>query len=106
MERPSERPGRAGRRASLRAAGRRRGKRRRPVRVRVETDGETYTGTLTLGRRLNEVLDDDRTYLALWDATLDGTDETEEFVAIHKGAIRAVVVVAEAPPASVSCSRS
>jgi hypothetical protein len=75
----------------------RRPKRRRPVRVRVETDGEAYTGTLTLGRRVSEALHDDRAYLALWDATRDGTGETEEFVAIHKGAIRSVVVVPGAP---------
>jgi hypothetical protein len=106
MEPRSEPIRRARTRSTPRASGGRRGKRRRPVRVRVETDGEAYTGTLTLGRRLSEVLDDDRTYLALRDATLDGTDETEEFVAIHKGAIRSVAVVPDEPAARVSCSRS
>jgi hypothetical protein len=92
MEPRSEEIRRAGAKTALRAKGARR-KKRRPVRVRVVTDGEVYTGTLKLGRRLREALDDDRTYLALWDATLDGSDETEEFVAIHKGAIRSVAVV-------------
>ena len=76
------------------ADGRRRLARGRRVRVRVETDGETYVGTLTLGCTLGEMLDDARAYLAVWNAALEGSDRVEEFVAIHKGAIRSVVVVA------------
>jgi hypothetical protein len=91
---------------ALHAGRGRRKKRRHPVRVRVVTDGEVYTGTLKVGRRLRDVLDDGRTYLALWDARLDGSGETEEFVAIHKGAIRSVVVVPGETPALVRSSRS
>jgi hypothetical protein len=74
---------------------RRHGRRRR-VRVRVVTDVETYLASLQVPHRrggLDHVLNDGRAYLALWDATLAGSSEVEEFVAIHKGAIRSIVVL-------------
>jgi hypothetical protein len=77
------------------ASPRRHGRRRR-VRVRVVTDVETYLASLQVPRRrggLDLVLNDGRAYLALWDATPAGSSEVEEFVAIHKGAIRSIVVL-------------
>ena len=79
-----------------RAGHSRRGRRGRRHRlwVRVETDVESYVGWLLVARHrggLDEVLNDDRAYLPLLDATLAGSTSTEEFVALHKGAIRSVV---------------
>jgi hypothetical protein len=70
--------------------------RRRRVRVRVQTDVETYIASLQVPRRrgsLSDVLNDGRAYLALWDATLAGSSKTEDFVAIHKAAIRSIVLL-------------
>jgi hypothetical protein len=72
--------------------------RRRWFRVRVETDDGAYVGSLRLnGPRapLRELVDDDRAYLALWNATQEPTGSRDEFVAIHKGAIRFVVLLDE-----------
>lgn len=92
------RTGRYTRAASTREADvslRSRSPRRRRMRVRVQTDGEAYVGTLSLGGSLADILDDGRAYLALRDAVLEGTGSVEEFVAIHKGSIRSVAVVPE-----------
>jgi hypothetical protein len=73
-------------------------RRRRWFRVRVETEEGTYTGRLRLdGPRgtLHESIDDERAYLALWDATEEATGSRDEYVAIHKGAIRSVVLLGE-----------
>lgn len=77
-----------------------RGTRRRWVRARVETDAETYEATLRVEHSqvgLGELLDDGRAYLGLWDAVPNGTLTPQDFVAIHKGAIRSVLLL-EAEP--------
>jgi hypothetical protein len=73
--------------------------------VKVQTDEGAYVGSLRLaGRRsaLSELLDDGRVYLTLWEATRDGMPVAQGFVAIHKAAIRCVVVIGDgerpAPP--------
>ncbi len=74
-------------------------RRRRWYRVRVETESGAYVGRLRLdGPRgtLRETVDDDRAYLALWDATEEATGSCDDYVAIHKGAIRCVVLLGEA----------
>jgi len=73
-------------------------RRRRWFRVRVETEEGAYTGRLRFdGPRgtLRETIDEDRAYLALWDATEEATGSRDEYVAIHKGAIRCVVLLGE-----------
>jgi hypothetical protein len=89
-----------------RKAGRSSGRsgRKRWFRVRVETDEGAIVGRLRLGRAhgtLRETVDDDRAYLGVWHATEEGSASPEEFVAIHKGAIRSVVLLGEddVPPA-------
>ena len=64
----------------------------------METDGGTLVGRLRLDSAragLGEVIENGRTYLSLWDATVEGSGVTDEFVAIHKGAIRSVMLLAE-----------
>lgn len=75
-------------------------RRRRPrlrwFRVRIETESGAYCASLRLGPAgLRRLLDDERTYLALWNVVADGSATTEEFVALHKGTIVSVVVVGE-----------
>jgi hypothetical protein len=73
------------------------GGRRRWVNVRVLTDDGSYLGRLRLeGARtaLHDLIADERAYLALWDARREG-ETRAEFVAIHKGVIRAVVLLGE-----------
>ncbi len=74
--------------------------RRRWFTVRIATEDGSYLGLLRLdqGRSaLRELIDDDRTYLSLWDARREGTGDVAEFVAIHKATIHYVVVVGEGP---------
>jgi hypothetical protein len=74
--------------------------RRRWFRVRVATDEGSYLGQVRLekGRSaLRELIDDDRTYLSVWNARHEGTGDMVEFLAIHKAAIRYVVVDGEEP---------
>jgi hypothetical protein len=70
---------------------------RRPwFRVRVETEDGAYVGSLRLdGPRgtLRELVDDDRAYLSLWNATQEATGSRDEFVALHKSAIRFVALL-------------
>jgi hypothetical protein len=76
-----------------------RSRRRRWFRVRVETEAGAYEGRLRFdGPRgtLRETVEDDRAYLSLWDATDVATGARDEHVAIHKGAIRWVVLLGEA----------
>jgi len=40
-------------------------------------------------------VDDERTYLGLWNAQQEGTPGVEEFLALHKGSICSVIVVGE-----------
>lgn len=82
-------------------------RRRRPAgrpgwyRVRIETEGGTYVGSLRLDEAgLRPVVDDERAYLPLWNASREGSPEVEEFLALHKAAIRSVVVVGEDRAAS------
>ncbi len=70
--------------------------RRRWFRVRLQTDECAYLGSLRLesGRpALDKLIADGRAYLALWDATEEGSAKAREFVAIHKSAIRSVVLL-------------
>ena len=80
---------------------------RRLVRVRVTTDDGVWLGRLRLdaGRSaLHELVGDDRAYLSLWDACReDLSGGAEEFLAVHKAAIRCVVVIGDdAAPALVN----
>ena len=87
------------RRASQ-GAGESENSRRRWFTVRIATEDGSYLGLLRLekGRSaLRELIDDDRTYLSLWDARREGTGDVVEFVAIHKATIHYVVVVGEGP---------
>jgi hypothetical protein len=73
--------------------------RRRWFRVRVETEEGAYTGRLRFdGPRgtLRETIGDDRAYLPLWDATDEVSGSRDEYLAIHKSAIRCVVLLGEA----------
>jgi len=85
-----------------RLGGRLRRTRQRWCRVRVETDAGAYVASLELGAvGLRERVDDERTYLGLWNAEREGSHGVEEFLALHKGTICSVVVVGEerqAPP--------
>lgn len=89
---------------TLPAKGRgRSGARRRGwARVKVDTDGGTYVGSVRLdgpAGGLHELVEADRSYLALWNATHESSGAVEEFVAIHKSAIRLVVQLgASGPP--------
>lgn len=86
---PAKGPGRSGAR------------RGRWVRVRVDTDEGTYVGRLRLdgpAGSLRELVETDRSYLALWSATHDSSGTVEEFVAIHKSAIRLVVLLGASGP--------
>jgi hypothetical protein len=77
-----------------------RGARRRWVRARIETDEETYEARLRVEhsqRGLGELLDDGRAYLGLWDAVPNGTLIPQDFLAIHKGAIRSVTLLRGEP---------
>jgi hypothetical protein len=44
---------------------------------------------------LRETVDDDRAYLGVWNATEEGSGSPGDFMAIHKGAIRSVVLLGE-----------
>ncbi len=73
--------------------------------VRVHTDEGVYGGSLRLAggpSALSELVGDGRVYLTLWEAIRDGVRIPEGFVAIHKAAIRSVVVIGDgecaAPP--------
>jgi hypothetical protein len=69
----------------------------------VETESGAYLGRLRLGGRvgsLRETVDDERAYLALWDATDEATGARDEYVAIHKAVIRSVVLLGEARPSA------
>ena len=73
--------------------------RRRWFRVKVQTDECTYLASLRLGSArsaLQDLIADERAYLALWDATEEGSPKAAEFVAIHKSTIRAVVLLGDA----------
>lgn len=77
-------------------------RRRRWVRVKVDTDEGTYVGSVRLdgpAGGLRELVEGDRSYLALWSATHESSGAVEDFVAIHKSAIRLVMLVgASGPP--------
>ena len=69
---------------------------RRWVRVRVLTDETAYVGRLRLESTrtaLHDLIADGRAYLGLWDAAAEGSAQAQEFVAIHKSAIRAVILL-------------
>jgi len=77
--------------------------RRRWFRVKVQTDESAYLGSLRLGSAraaLQDLIADDRAYLALWDAVEENSPAARAYLAIHKSAIRAVVLLGDtvAPP--------
>ena len=66
------------------------------VRVQVSTDDGVYLGSLHLDPSrggLQGLIDDGRAYLPLWHAQRDGSPVSEEFLAIHKVAVRQVIVI-------------
>jgi hypothetical protein len=76
--------------------GKRAGGRKGWVRARVETDEGAYEASLRVERSqhgLGELLDDGRAYLGLWDAVPHGASTREDFLAIHKGAVRCVTLL-------------
>jgi hypothetical protein len=88
-----------GQAARERREGSRRSTRRRWFRVRVETDEGAYVGSLRLAGpagTLRALIDDERTYLALWDVTEERSGAREDHLAIHKVAIRNVVLLGSA----------
>jgi hypothetical protein len=90
--------------AMPRVAGGKAGGRRRWVNVRVLTDDGSYLGRLRLENArtaLHDLIADERAYLALWDAKREGEAEVE-FVAIHKGVIRAVVLLGDVAGAAAA----
>ena len=76
--------------------------RRRWYRVRVQTDEGPYVGSLRLDtsrnslRALRDLIEEERAYLALWEVTREGSDTVEDYMAIHKGAVRFVVLLGPA----------
>ncbi len=67
------------------------------LRVRVETDEGAYVGRVRLEGHgsLRELVSDDRAYLALWGVTEQRSGRRDDFVALHKGAIRYVVTLSK-----------
>ena len=66
------------------------------VRARIETDEGAYEASLRVEcsqHALGELLDDGRAYLGLWDAVPHGASISEDFLAIHKGAVRCVTLL-------------
>lgn len=87
-------------RTTGKASDHRLGKRPRWCRVRVETEGGTYVGSLRMDSAgLRQLVDDDRAYLPLWNALRDGSPAAEEFLALHKAAIRSVLILGHDPAA-------
>lgn len=83
-------------------------RRRGWARVKVDTDGGTYVGSVRLdgpAGGLRELVDADRSYLALWNATHESSGALEEFVAIHKSAIRVVVQLGASGPRGTGAER-
>lgn len=75
--------------------------RRRWVRVKIDTDEGTYVGSVHLDGRaagLRELVEADRSYLAPWRATHESSGTVQEFMAIHKSAIRLVVLLGASSP--------
>jgi len=76
--------------------------RRRWYRVRVQTDDGPYVGSVQLDssrhslRALRELVEEERVYLGLWDVTREGSTGTDEYLAIHKRAVRFVMVLGPA----------
>ena len=69
--------------------------RTRTLRVRVQTDEGTLIGSvrLTSGRSIYDLLNGERAYLVLFDVVAPGAVERhQECLAIHKGAIRSLVL--------------
>ena len=73
--------------------------RRRWYRVRVQTDEGPYVGSLRLDtarpslRALRDLVEEDRAYLSLWNVTREGSGVVEGYMALHKGAVRFVVLL-------------
>jgi len=83
-----------------RDGGRRERGRKGWVRARVETDEGAYEARLRVEcsqHGLGDLLDDGRAYLGLWDAAPHGASTREEFLAIHKGAVRCVTLLEGEP---------
>lgn len=79
--------------------GRRRSTRPRWFRVRVETDNGAFVGNVRLAgpaATLRGLIDDERTYLAVWDVIEERSGAREDHLAIHKAAIRYVLLLGNA----------
>ncbi len=82
--------------ARKRREGGRRSTRPRWCRARVETDDGVYVGSVRLAGSagtLRDLIDDERTHLALWDVAEERSGAREDHLAIHKVAIRCVVLL-------------
>jgi hypothetical protein len=66
--------------------------------VKVETDTAVYVGRLYVPetkKRVSDVLSDERQFLSLTDVSVNGSTETESFVAVNKQYVRTLRVVQE-----------
>jgi hypothetical protein len=66
--------------------------------VRVETDHGVYVGRLYVadaGKRVSDVLADDRQFLSLADVSVNGAQHLESFMAVNKHFIRTLRIVDE-----------
>ncbi len=73
--------------------------RKRWVRVSIRTNDGTLVGSLRLPRgrcALEELIDDGRAYLAIWDVEAGGSPQREEFMVLHKSTIHFVDLLGEA----------
>ena len=66
--------------------------------VRVETDGGVYVGRLYVpdtGRRVSDVLADDRQFLSLTDVRVNDGEHVEAFMAVNKRFVRTLRILDE-----------
>jgi hypothetical protein len=69
--------------------------------VRIETETGVYVGRLYVPetrKRLSDVLNDDRPFLSLTEASTNDSDEVQAFVAVNKRFVRTVRVLDEGTP--------
>ena len=91
--------------AKHRRNGGRRSTRPRWLRVRVETDNGAFVGSIRLAgpaATLRGLIDDERRYLALWDVIEERSGAREDHLAIHKVAIRYVLLLGNARERAVA----
>ena len=66
--------------------------------VRVETDGGVYVGRLYVpdtGRRVSDVLADDRQFLSLTDVRVNDGEHVEAYMAVNKSFVRTLRILDE-----------